>query len=210
MTDPLLSILIPGLISRRSYYVPRILDQLQPQVDRHPEVELSVLLETRTRSIGAARNALMDTARGRYLAFVDDDDQVSARYVRSIMGAIRAHPDVDVITFDILKAVDGISLPKMISAPWIWHVWRAALARQVRYPDSSYAEDYEWTQRIRPLIATQARIDETLYFAQMSYTWSESQRPRGWRGWVYRRLHAGMKLVNDSHTAYLTQRGTRP
>lgn len=210
MTAPLLSILVPSVMSRRSYYLPRILDQLQPQVDGNSDVELSVLLETRTRSIGAARNALMDTARGRYLAFIDDDDQVAARYVSSILRAIRTHPGVDVITFDILKAVDGTSTVKTISAPWIWHVWRADLARLVRYPDSSYAEDYEWTQRIRPLIETQARIDETLYFAQMSYTWSESQRPDGWRGWIYRRLHAGMKLVNNSHTAYLRQRGARP
>jgi glycosyltransferase involved in cell wall biosynthesis len=36
-----------------------------------------VLFDNRARSIGAKRQALADIARGKYIAFCDDDDDVA-------------------------------------------------------------------------------------------------------------------------------------
>ena len=45
------------------------------------EVEVLTELDDGTRSIGEKRNALVESAGGEYVCFVDDDDMVSSDYV---------------------------------------------------------------------------------------------------------------------------------
>lgn len=72
-------------------------------VARMPDVELLWLGDNKRRTVGAKRNALLDMARGEYVCFIDDDDEVAADYVRRLRDAIiatRKTPEpADVICF---------------------------------------------------------------------------------------------------------------
>ncbi|MDP2651957.1 MAG: glycosyltransferase family A protein, partial [bacterium] len=89
------SILIPAVPSRLSQ-LSELLAALESQTNGRP-VEVLVFLDNKQRSIGFKRDALVQLARGDYVAFVDDDDTVSPAYVDQILAAIESEPDV--VTF---------------------------------------------------------------------------------------------------------------
>jgi len=98
------SILIPA-IPERYHSAHALLYSLleQQSVARMQDVELLYLMDNRRRSVGAKRNNLLAMARGDYLSFVDDDDQIAADYVqkiyRQIAAARKNNPPADVICF---------------------------------------------------------------------------------------------------------------
>jgi len=98
------SILIAGIPERYHTLQPLLYSLLEQQsVARMNDVELLYLMDTKKRSVGAKRNALLGMARGEYLSFIDDDDMVADDYVRRVHDAIvacRKRPEVtDVICF---------------------------------------------------------------------------------------------------------------
>jgi glycosyltransferase involved in cell wall biosynthesis len=83
------SILIAAIPERFHSVQPLLLSLLEHQsVARMPDVELLYLLDNRRRSVGAKRNDLLTSARGEYVAFIDDDDSVATDYVHRIYRAI--------------------------------------------------------------------------------------------------------------------------
>jgi glycosyltransferase involved in cell wall biosynthesis len=98
------SILISGIPERYSTVQPLLYSLLETQaVGRMPDVELLYLLDNRRRPVGAKRNALLDMARGEYVSFIDDDDDVAADYVRRIYATLvktrKSATPADVICF---------------------------------------------------------------------------------------------------------------
>ncbi|KKM04465.1 hypothetical protein LCGC14_1763950 [marine sediment metagenome] len=57
-------------------------------VARRPDVELLYFLDNRRRTVGAKRNDLLQMAKGEYLSFIDDDDEVATDYVDRVLGMI--------------------------------------------------------------------------------------------------------------------------
>lgn len=53
-------------------------------LDSYPQIQ-SRLIHTMTPGVSNARNIGIDLARGRYIAFIDDDDYVSPRYLESLL-----------------------------------------------------------------------------------------------------------------------------
>jgi hypothetical protein len=93
------SILIPTLASR-SALVAEMVRRLSEQV--HSEgldgrVEILSDLDDGTLPLGTKRNRLMQRATGRFLVFIDDDDEVCDDYVRLVVWALERHPEVDVL-----------------------------------------------------------------------------------------------------------------
>jgi glycosyltransferase involved in cell wall biosynthesis len=72
-------------------------------VARMPDVELLYFMDSRKRPVGAKRNDLLAMARGEYVSFIDDDDEVASDYVRrihdTIVSARKSDPRADVICF---------------------------------------------------------------------------------------------------------------
>jgi hypothetical protein len=88
----ILSILTPTIPSRmysdKGYTME--LECLQQKIERQiggQAVEHLILSDNRKRSIGAKRQALLDIARGQYIAFVDDDDDIADGYVEELLAA---------------------------------------------------------------------------------------------------------------------------
>jgi glycosyltransferase involved in cell wall biosynthesis len=208
-----LSILIPTLESRREQFRD-LSERLTSQIrDAHLEDKVEVLYERddREASIGAKRNALVTRACGLFVAFVDDDDDVSDDYVATICEVVNRRPDIDcigikgIITFrgghphefsHSLKYRDYFSRGhKYFRPPYHLNPIRRAIAIRFPFRPVSYSEDVEWALRLNKAEALQREefIDKPLYF----------YKSRRW--WVYQLLldwsepvrHAlGLKLVN--------------
>ena len=93
------TVAIPTL-KRRINKLQALLTDLYQQIAEHDlgeKVEILTFMDDRQRSIGTKRNWLLDHARGRFTAFVDDDDRLDPKYLFRVVSALEAHPDVDVL-----------------------------------------------------------------------------------------------------------------
>jgi glycosyltransferase involved in cell wall biosynthesis len=189
---PLLSILIPTVPNRAIQFERLFLD-LQKQIDAGPHnVEILGLLDNKSRTVGAKRNALLAAAAGAYLVFLDDDDRVADDYVAAVCRAILENPGVDAIVYDVLCSVNGkqrshcrysihndavVEKPGCYSA-WAPHVcvWRSEIVKPIPFPDRQFGEDTDWS-RVASLVArTEARIDRILYWYDFDSMNSETRQ----------------------------------
>ena len=76
---------------------------VQDQIDSHfLPCEVLTNVDSGESSSGSKRNELMSRAKGQYVAFIDDDDNVSGNYVESICSAIEeSSPDVVTFCMDV-------------------------------------------------------------------------------------------------------------
>ena len=141
------------------------------------QVEHLILSDNRTRSIGAKRQALVDIARGEYIAFVDDDDDVSDDYVASLLEA--AQTGADVITFRQQAIYNGLEsevhfgalnqdgpfTPGGITLRAPWHVcaWRRDVVAGCLFSEVNFGEDLVWCLQARKRIRTAHHIDKVLH-----------------------------------------------
>ncbi len=124
---PSLSVLIPTLYKRRDMRR-ELFRSLEAQAGADGRVEILSLEDRGETPSGAKRNILLQSARGEYVAFVDDDDVVSPDYVGVLLSAIHhgqcqerrdsltcsitcAQPDV--ITFDLERTARGKATRRM-------------------------------------------------------------------------------------------------
>ena len=179
MNNPILSILTPTIRGRESQ-----LSKLQTSIEgqslklkNSAWIEHLVLCDNRARSIGAKRQALVDIARGQYVAFVDDDDDVAPDYVESLLRAAEA--GADVITFRQRAIYNGLEsevhfgvnnqdgqfTPGGITLRAPWHVcaWRRERVEGCLFAESNYGEDLVWCQQARQRIRTAHHIDRVLH-----------------------------------------------
>ncbi|QJC54196.1 glycosyltransferase family 2 protein [Paenibacillus albicereus] len=134
---------------------------------------------------------MLGQARGRFAAFVDDDDRVDERYVEQLLRAIRLAPEADCIVFDVI--VHGPDSPARLCRygtelehgmdgevytrkPNHLMAYRRELALRHRYRDIGYGEDDEWAARASADIRIQHRIEAALY----EYDWVP--KPPSWYG----------------------------
>lgn len=170
----LLSILIATIPERRSNFLSRLLDILEPQIKDKP-VELLILSDNMKRTIGSKRNTMIDISLGKYVCFIDDDDFVSENYVSSILSKIDENSDV--IVFDGVITTNGNN-KKLIKfgKEFKKHNTNDVYFRypnhlmvhkkeniQERYKDVKFGEDADWAERQLKHIKTQSRIDDILY-----------------------------------------------
>jgi glycosyltransferase involved in cell wall biosynthesis len=186
MNNIKLSILVCGITNRDCH---SLLDHLGKQAEGKP-VEVISLVDNKKMKIGSKRNHLLSISKGEYVSFVDDDDWVSDDYVDSILEKIQEGHDL--ITFDLMRYEDGkpdrvchytlgierdhdtaeayYRLPNHLMA------YRRDIAIRVKYEDSSFREDSNWSIAVRSHIATHSNINKVLYNYQYSNLESESKR----------------------------------
>lgn len=182
------SILVATTSSRLSdFFVPLVLD-LEKQIGAigaQAEVQVIGLFDSKSMTIGDKRNALLDSADGEYMSFVDDDDMVHPGYVSTILDAIKQNPGVDLISFDIERQAigtpnllcrhstsevgDGHEAPdgSWVSPPNHIMVWKTSIARKVEFPLKNWREDYEWSREALKYVVEDFNIDRVLYWYRM-------------------------------------------
>ena len=144
---------------------------------RMADVEHLCFCDNRTRSIGGKRQALVDIARGEYIAFVDDDDDISDDYVASLLNAIET--GADVITFRQCAIYNGLKSEVVfgvknqdqpfqpggitLRAPWHVCAWKRERVAGCLFSESNYGEDIVWCIQARQRIKTAHHIDRILH-----------------------------------------------
>ena len=171
-----LSILIPSVISRM-LYLRKIIELIYNQrVFELNKIEILINVDDCISPIGKKRNDLLNAATGKYIVFIDDDDEISDDYLEQIFKGI--DKDVDHIGITMLFSPD-IGVKKLVkcSKNNIWeerdniyyrsaqHVCpiRATIAKQVKYPEINFGEDKEYSLQINKLIQTEYLIDKPIY-----------------------------------------------
>lgn len=190
---PDLSVLVASIHTRYRNFGLAIQDQLFSQWKALPNpdrVQVMVLTDTKSLSIGHKRNALARAATGRYIQFIDDDDRVAANMMASVLEATST--DVDVITFRASVRING-GPPKICRysrtfgadynteeeyrrIPNHLCVVKRELALDTTWGDVDYGEDRDYSTRLLPRLKTEHEINQVLYFYDYSDRTSESKR----------------------------------
>lgn len=194
--EPLLSVLIPATPRRYHSHLWPLWSKIQAQVDalqREGAVELLVFLDNRQRTIGEKRDALVQMSRGRFVAFCDDDDDVSDDYVATLAGIAEAAPEqASVITFEQRVVVNGVesvcsfslrhpnepfAVPRFRRSAWHVCAWRGSMARRVRFPASNYGEDWAWARHLVLEATGEIHVDRVLHAYRYDDKVSEAPPP---------------------------------
>lgn len=78
------SILIPSITER---WPAPVIRKVSEQAKAYPPgtIEVIAVTDNRIRTVGAKRNTLLSMARGDYISFIDDDDDIAEAYVGTIL-----------------------------------------------------------------------------------------------------------------------------
>ncbi len=176
LREPILSILIPTLPVRHAS-LQQLLDNLNRQTAAlgNPwAVEIRINRDGGEKPVGVKRNELLATARGQYVAFIDDDDQVATDYMAEILAALARHPGADCVVFAGELTVDGhIAGPFDFGLEHRRYYQRGgvyyrtpnhlcpvkrALAVATGFPTINRGEDTDYAVRLYPQLQSQAAV----------------------------------------------------
>ena len=171
-----LSILIPT-VPERVEQTAKLIAKLQSQ-NVNDMAEILWFGDNRLRTIGAKRNALLQAARGRYVAFCDDDDDVADNYIDKLCSIKQP---VDVITFeqqaiwndyhgliefDINAPVDAPLIHQGCAKRYPWHscAWKREIAQRALFTEKNWGEDLDWVLQIYGAAKQSAHIPAVLHY----------------------------------------------
>lgn len=202
--QPALSILMPTLWSRLHLASP-LLARLYSEIEAdgrggslHDLVEVRTLLDQKRLTVGAKRDRLLRESRGKFICFLDDDDEIENDYVRSLLAAIRGSPQADCVVYEGAYYVDGEAAGRFDfdlqyqsyrnldgffeRTPNHLCPVRRELALRAGFGDLRRGEDTLYARRLRPMLRTQAACldgagkKKVLYHYRYSPSATETQR----------------------------------
>ena len=188
----LLSVLILSIPSRLQK-LSALYSNLTQQIGNSKSVEILTLVDNKIISIGAKRQSILDISRGKYIAYLDDDDNISHDYIDRLLHAIKKGKDV--ITFEQhctvnkkefnvsfqmnnphekLKLNINGSYEDIRRPPYHMCAWSSKIAKQIKFKDISYGEDWDWCSRLYQFVRSETHIDKVLHYYLYSDETSES------------------------------------
>jgi len=186
-----LSILICTIGKRHDKFA-RLLSQLMPQVEKYKgRIEVVAYWNNGELPLAEIRQALMDDAKGKYMAFVDDDDELPEYYCEDIMNALKQDPDYVGWRMQAYHNDEPLK-PTFHSIKY--DKWdedeegfyrnashlnpiKTSIARQVPFAHTSgVPEDYNWAKQVAPLLKTEVFIGRPMYY------YKHRTEDSSWRG----------------------------
>lgn len=174
----LLSILIASIPDRIAMLA-KLISDLQCQAVLVGDSYFEILYDDDLSiNIGTKRNSLLSRAKGEYIVYIDDDDEINENYLRLIIKAIESKPDC--IGISGIITTNGTDKRQ-------WHIskeygkWftgpdgtyyrtpnhispvKRELALQAGFPEIAFGEDAEYSRRLLPLLKTEVKIEQNIY-----------------------------------------------
>jgi|688.fasta_scaffold18176_5 glycosyltransferase involved in cell wall biosynthesis len=178
-----LSILIATIESRAALFA-----ELYLKIDRQKTQEVEILSEIDNKqiSIGRKRQILLERAKGDYVVFIDDDDDVSMDYIDQILQAIKTEPDCVGMLIDCdMQGVKRNAIAslkynnwgenkdgfKYVRSPYHKTPVKRWIALKAGFPDKRFGEDYEYSMRLinSGLLKTEVMVKSPIYFYRYKY-----------------------------------------
>jgi hypothetical protein len=155
------SVLIPTIAGREAS-LRNLVSSVREKVGRiAPEIRLDICIDfdNRETSIGAKRQRLLQGARGKYVSFIDDDDDITDAYVEDLAATIRGkfhvmrlrgqmaeypfvHSTANTLNMPMANQDTFLRPPNHLS-PML-----SDIAKLVPFKDATHGEDLEWTVRL--------------------------------------------------------------
>lgn len=144
------------------------------------DVELIFFCDNRQLTTGHKRNKLVDKAQGKYISFVDDDDDVSDQYVSILYQ--KAKQNRDCVAMEGIITMNGKNPKHFIHSlkyrgyfekngvyfrpPNHLNVVRKDLIKTFRFPEKTFSEDFDWSMEIckAGVLKTEVEMAQPLYF----------------------------------------------
>lgn len=194
---PKWSIIVLTTPNRYKTSFTRIIDDLTAQAEGN-SVEIIGLYDNKCQPLGQKRNAAVAASSGQYISFVDDDDEISEKYVESVIGELSRNNGVEAVFFDmILREIDhnrevyctyspalncdsisqlddnGAEIRKLL----VPHTacWRRDFFEQIEF-SNEMPEDMLWSRRSNSRLKKWSHIKKPLYYYNYCPGFSEWKR----------------------------------
>lgn len=173
------SVLIPTIPGRETS-LHRLLSSLHEKRTRIcPDMRMEICLsfDNREASIGTKREGLLQQACGKYMSFIDDDDEITDAYIEDLYQTIqggyhtmRLQGDIQGFTFvhSLRVSLSG----KMASAEGVFqrppnhlNPMLSDVAKLIHFKDALCGEDLDWTLSLakRKYLETEYKTSRTHY-----------------------------------------------
>ena len=183
----MLDILIPSIPERDEMRI-KLTNELKRQgefLKDHPYLGMNVIYVDGRKSflnggmsIGEKRQSLLDSASGKYVCFLDDDEQIAPNYLETLMRM--CNMDVDVCTFRAMVKLENAwglvdmrlsyklndqFTPEHTVRRTPWHICpvRREFAQLYKFDDINNAEDSRWFEQVLAHCTTEAHTDKIIF-----------------------------------------------
>lgn len=183
----ILSVLIPSIPERRNQLL-RLTNELYRQVlalqTTHPTLgSVEILVDDSIKfsdgglSIGAKRDLLKQRASGKYLCFLDDDDDIMPNYIETLVRLCNAGQHIvtfralvkndhycGIIDMDLNTEVNTEMSPHGTINRTPWHICPvlSSIAKNEPFSILNHNEDWDWMNRVLKNVSTQSHSDMIL------------------------------------------------
>lgn len=182
---PILSILIPSIperagnrgllcreLERRKSNLPDEIGTVEIIVDDSKSFLKGGL------SIGKKRQGLVEKAAGKYLCFLDDDENISPIYIETLVRLCNENKDVctfrsiiklkdywGLVDMRLVYKVNDQASPDYTVRRPPWHICpvRSDFAKLYEFQDINNAEDFEWFAKVLSHCTTEAHTQRILF-----------------------------------------------
>jgi hypothetical protein len=155
------SVLIPTIPGREDG-LRNLLSSIREKLSRiAPDlrVEYCVLFDNREMSIGMKREELLQKCLGKYMSFIDDDDDITDAYIEDLVQTIRGNYPVmrlrgQINQYTFTHSLENKLTDKMakdgifIRPPNHLNPMMSDVAKLVHFRDSVRGEDFDWAIRL--------------------------------------------------------------
>lgn len=184
---PILSILIPTTPDRTALFT-AVYNNLHGQHSYMKQFhstlgDIEILVDDSKRflegglSIGEKRGRLLSQSTGKYVCYLDSDDWIAPNYLETLVRLCQY--DKDVCTFRNLTKTEHYwtiidmrldnenedAAPGRIINRAPWHICpiRRKYAKQVRFTNTNYGEDWTWLNQVLKMCVTEAHSEMILH-----------------------------------------------
>jgi len=170
----ILSILICAIKEREES-----LKKLLNKIPKLSKLEIITLFDNGEMTVGEKRNKLIEKANGKYVCFIDDDDDISEEYIDTMLKGCESNADcvgmVGIITFsgkNPRKFIHSIKYNRYFEENEIYYrppnhlnAIKKELIADIKFPEKNNGEDTDWAMQVMKSgrLKTEYEVNEVLY-----------------------------------------------